>query len=806
MANIRDRIEKWFEELAKIIYENKYKTLLLVIIFIVGLFSQLPKITLDTSTEGFLNEDDQKLIDYNAFRDQFGRDELVMVAIETPNVFDITFLNKLKKLHYELKENVPYLDDVNSLINARNTRGEKDRLVVEDLLENWPQNKKEIEEIKKRVFSNPMYENLVISEDSTLATILLKTQAYSSMGEDVDVLDGFDDEAEPEDSEKQEEKKFLTDKENSEVINAVKRITNEYKTDDFGIYITGSASIVHFLKRSMMKDMRTFVVYALITIILFLFIMFRKISGVILPIIVVILSLISTVSLMAITGTPIKLPTQILPSFILAVSVGHSVHILAIFFHHFRKNSKKEDAIIFSIGHSGLAILMTTATTAGGLLSFTTADIAPIADLGIFGAVGVVMAMFYTLILLPAVLAIIPIKEPKNNNNGEDITFMDRLLTKIGEISTTYPVQIIIVSAIIICVSIFFITNIKFSHDVLRWFPSDNTLRIATEKMNDELRGTNNIEIIIDTGKENGLYNPELLKRIEKTIKFCENYDDGDVFVGKAWSITTILKETNKALNENRMEFYKIPENKKLIAQELLLFENSGSDDMEDFTDSQLSKARLILKVPFTDAVKYMGFMKTMDKHFEENYPNEKITRTGMGTILVTTLLNTITTMAKSYSYAFIVITILMILLIGRVKIGFLSMIPNLTPILITLGFVGLTNIPMSLFTMLVGNIAIGLAVDDTIHFMHNFRRYFERTGDPKYAIMETLHTAGRAMFITTCVLSIGFYIFMFAEMNNIIQFGFLTGSTIFLALMADYFLCPAIMFVVNRNKVVNDK
>ena len=128
-------------------------------------------------------------------------------------------------------------------------------------------------------------------------------------------------------------------------------------------------------------------------------------------------------------------------------------------------------------------------------------------------------------------------------------------------------------------------------------------------------------------------------------------------------------------------------------------------------------------------------------------------------------------------------------------------MIPNLAPILITIGFVYLLGIPVNLFIMLVGNIAIGLAVDDTIHFMHNFRRYFGATGDPKVAIKKTLDTTGRAMLVTTCVLSIGFYIFMFAEMNNIIHFGFLTGTAIMLALLSDYLLCPALMYIVNRNK-----
>jgi len=226
---------------------------------------------------------------------------------------------------------------------------------------------------------------------------------------------------------------------------------------------------------------------------------------------------------------------------------------------------------------------------------------------------------------------------------------------------------------------------------------------------------------------------------------------------------------------------------------------------MEDFTASQFSKARLMVKVPFVDAVAYTKFLESINHHLQINYPDVKITVTGMSALMFRTVVNAIASMAASYIYALIVITILMILLIGHLRIGLLSMVPNLAPIIVTLGIMGWLQIPMNLFTMLVGNIAIGLAVDDTIHFMHNFRRYFEESKNAKIAVMETLHTTGRAMLVTSCVLSIGFFIFMFATMNNLIHFGFLTGLAIIMALLADYFIAPALMVVVNRpEKAVN--
>lgn len=773
MTDIRKHIELWFGSVARTLYHHRIKTLLLMAICMGGLFTQLPKITIDTSTEGLLHENDPTLLDYNHFRDEFGRDEMIIIAIKPPEVFNLGFLEKLQQLHEELEENTPYLDDITSLINARNTRGEEDELIVEDLLENWPETPEALADLKKRVLENPMYVNLMISEDATLTTIIIKTQSNSS------ATNGY-----------------LTDAENSSVVNTVRTIVKKYEADDFRTWIAGSPVVTHFLKQALLKDIRKFMVLAMLMIIITLYLMFRRPAGVIFPILIVILTLLSTLSLMAVFGTPIKLPTQILPSFLLAVGVGAAVHILSMFYHHLRTSGDKEEAIVFAVGHSGLAVVMTTLTTAGGLLSFATADIAPIGDLGVFGSIGVILSLLYTIVLIPPLLAIFPVKVEEIKAQGHKTTLMDQVLTRIGHIAITYAKPILVFSAMITMLSLFGTLRIHFSHDVLKWFPENNPIRQASEMIDHELRGSVTFEAIINVGEENGLYEPEMMNKIEHSTQELETLDLGNVFVGKTIALSSILKEINKALHENQQQFYHIPQDRELIAQEFLLFEMSGSDDLEDVVDSLFSRTRLTLKLPFVDAVAYEPIMQQIKQHLEDTYKEVDVTITGMVTILFKTIINVISSMAKSYITAFVVITILMILLIGRVRIGILSMAPNLFPIVLTLGVIGWFNIPMTLFTMLVGSIAIGLAVDDTIHFMHNFRRYYDESGCAEQAIMQTLHTSGRAMLVASCVLSIGFFIFMFSSMNNLFDFGLLTGITIVTALLADYFISPALLIV----------
>jgi len=805
MSSIRNKIETLFESFAYFLFDNKYKIFIFMLLVIVLLALRIPGIAIDTSTEGFLHKNDSILLDYEAFRDQFGRDEMAIVAIEPEKVFDLKFLEKLKALHQDLNDNLPYLDDITSLVNARNTYGNKDELIVEDLLEHWPENEKELAIIKKKAMANQMYKNLLLSENGRLTTIIIKTLTYSGKKQSPDDdLSGFVNDDVSEQNIGGQKAGYLTDKENSEFVTALEKIIDRHRTREFPVFIAGTPVVTDFLKRSMITNMRKFMGIALVTIAIFLFVMFRRLSGVFMPIFIVIVSLVSTLGLMSLSGVSIKIPTQILPSFLLSVAIGASVHVLVMFFQSFDKQYSKRDSIARALGHSGLAIVMTSLTTAGGLMSFSTAAVAPIADLGVFASAGIILSLMYTIVFLPVLLAILPIKS-KNISDSENLCepqkrLMDNLLNASIHISTHYPKKVLFVSFILTLVALAGSMRIELSHDPVRWLPHNSNVRLANEKLDIALKGTTSLEVILDTKKENGLYEPDLLLKLENSSKEMENYSDKKVVVGKAWSITSVLKETNQALHENKAEYYIIPESRDLIAQELFLFENSGSDDLEDFTDTQFSKARFTIKVPFVDAIAYAQFMDTVTKHFKENYPRHNIKITGMVAMLARVITNAIHSMIKSYGYALIIITVLMIFLIGKVKIGMFSMIPNIFPIIIMLGVMGWCNLPMDLFCMMVGSIAIGLAVDDTIHFMHNFRRYYEIYHDAEKAVYETLHTTGRAMLVTTCVLSIGFFTFMFSEMNNLINFGFLTGFTLLMALLSDYFIAPSLMVLLNKN------
>ncbi|MEE4354018.1 MAG: MMPL family transporter [Desulfatiglans sp.] len=797
MTGVRNRIERWFQAMAGVIFDWPWLFILIVAALLGGFVVQIPKLRLDTSNESFLHKDDPILSVYEEFKEQFGQDELIIVAVEPPDIFDLAFLEKLKQLHNDLVENVPHLAEITSMVNARNTRGEEDRLIVEDLLEKLPENRVDLKALEERVMSNPLYLHRLISPDGRITSIVLETELSATMGDDEEVLSGFDEDLG--NTKTGQEQAVKSDVIANTALDAVERVVENYRADDFRIYIAGSPIVTRTLKASMIRDMRRFLLLATVAIGICLFILFRRLSGVFLPLIAVFLALISTLGLMAWCGIHFNTPHMILPSFLLAVGVGAAVHVLTLVYHHFDLNGDKREAVLYALGHSGLPILLTSLTTAAGLVSFATCEVAPIAYLGVFAGAGVMMGLFYTILLLPALLSIIPLKSRPLEHSRSHHARFDRVLEWVTCFSTGHSKSITFISLALLGVSLFSAAQLHFSHNVLKWLHPDWDARKATEKIDHDMGGTINLEVLIDTRKENGLYDPEILKSLDTLAREIEGIEEDRVKVAKAVSISDILKEIHQALNENRRDFYVVPDNPALIPQEFLLFENAGSDDLEKVTDSRFQLARFTIQLPWQDAFYYVSFIKDIEKRFNAALEDRAdITVTGMLSLFNRTLAAAMKSMAKGFLYAGLTITLMMVLMIGSVKIGLISMIPNLTPVILSMGLLYWLNMPLDMFTMLIGAIALGLAVDDTVHFMHNFQRYYAETKDVTESVRKTLHSAGRAMLVTSIILSIGFFLFMFASMQNVVRFGLFTGITVLLALMADFFTVPAMMVLIH--------
>ena len=802
MTGAKQRIEDGFESFADILCRYRYLALLAVLLATALAASGIRNVTIDTSNESFLHKDDPVLARYEAFREQFGRDDIAIISAESDALFTPEILRRLEALHEEIVERVPHVASVTSMVNVRNTRGEGDVLLVEDLLETWPETPADVAALRERVLANPLYRNSLISADGRVTTIAVELARYAdSEGESVESALAMFDEV-PEVAPVRE---LLGDEETHEVVVALQETIAGHQAEGFTLRMAGTPAVTDALKLALQADMGLFTGLAVAIIALLLFAMFRTIAAVVLPLGAVLLALMSTIGLMGHVGTAIKLPTVILPSFLLAVGVGAAVHLLAIHAQRLRAGAAAHEAIIGAMGHAGLPILLTSLTTAAGLGSFAAADVAPIADLGRYAALGILIALLYTLTLLPAGLAALPERRIRSSRTAADAPGrLDEALAAVARWGVSNPVPIVSVSLVLAVASIALAAQLRFSHDVLSWLPDEWPVHQATRAIDRDLGGSVSLEAVLDTRSENGLHDRQTLTKLDDLAREIGAAEIGPVAVGSTSSVADLLKEIHQALNENRPEYYRIPENPRLIPQEFLLFENSGSDDLEDLVDTGFRLARFSMRVPWRDTLSYPPFIRDVEERFRNAYGDDAdVTITGVMSLLSRTLEAAIHSAAESYAIAFTVITLMMIALIGRFGTGLISMIPNLAPIALALALMHLAGIPLNLFTMLIGSIAIGLAVDDTVHFMHHFHRYFARTGSVEDAVRQTLLTSGRAMLTTSIILSAGFLIFCLATMKHLIHFGFLTALTILAALVADFVLAPALMALRYRGRAL---
>ncbi len=788
MKNWRTNIEILFKKTGLHIYANPIAYLLFILSFSILIISYLPNIKVDMSPEAALHPNDPVLIEYEEFLQKYGSDTNIIVAIKSDNIFSHDFLNKLIKLHNILEEDVPAIDQIKSLVNVRNIRGEDDNVIIEGLLAKWPQSDHELRQTKIRALSNSFYKHLYISEDGDMTTIVLEASAYSSEEDEFEIF--F--------KEKSEAQSIpISNSENYARIVKLNTIIQQFDSPDFKIYVTGPPIVLNELTQTMASNIKIFIILSFLIIVFILYILFRRISGILLPLSIVFLTVLLTFSFMALFQTPITVTSQILPSFLIVVGISDSIHILTVFYKKLEQYQDKKRAIIEALGHSSLAITLTTFTTAIGLSAFTLSDVAVISQLSIYTTIGVIIALVLTIVLLPALIAILPIKNGTISNKEKPSTddSLDYLFDRITIIVLHHAHKIVYGFLILSIISVIFSLQLRSSYFPLKWLSEDNTLRVATELIDKEMKGSVLLEILIKTNTENKLYSTDFAHLVDNFVTKGDQINADNYYPGKAIAYTDIVKEINKALHGNDQAFYHIPKSDQLIAQELLLFESSGQDDLNQFVDSSYSTARISILLPRSDAVDDIVLINKIEEHIKTLFsPQYSIVFTG-GVPLVTKVVKVfMDEFISSYLIVYGVITIMMILLLGNFRIGLISMIPNIFPVLIGLGYMGLCDIPIGIMTILTGTIAIGLSVDDTIHFMHHFKRNYKKTEDIETSIRLTLRTTGRAILFTSIILTLGFIILVLASMQNIINFGMILSIIIIMAFLADIILAPALM------------
>lgn len=774
------------------------RILLLVLLLIVALASQLPRLTLDTNLEHFISADKPARQAYDRVKTVYGRNDVIVVGIQAEDVLAPSTLTQLAELHQGIEQQVPWVNQVNSLINAPYQEGTADGLLVDDLVPQ-PIDQLSRDALEQRIQKMPTLEGLVINAERTFTTLVIEPVTYDfdpdSVSSDADAFGaafGDDFTATPSAADAEANPKpdnFLPIEKTNQLIDALQQ---QLAASDLDAVVAGMPVVNQQLELTMKQEMLTFIRLTVALILVVLVWFFRRVSAVVAPMVAVGLAIVLTFSLLAVSGQKIQMPLILVPSFLLAITVGDSVHLLTHFFQGYNAGHGKVAAMRHAIKITALPILLTSLTTAAGLFTLASGDLIPIANLGIFAGIGVLLALLLTLVVLPPIIALWPLSPAKAERAQPG---HQRLLQRLAQLNLRFGPLLAGLWLVAVVVALVAVLQLRFSFNPLNWMPAHSDIRVATETIDARLSGTINMDVIVDTGRDNGVKNPQLLQALDAALVELQNGTIGGVRVGHVNSIIDIIKGTHQALNEGDPAFYRLPDDAGLLAEELLLFENSGADELSRLVDSAYRETKVTLIMPWQDILAYQSFIRETERQLSQQLePWAEVSVTGLLPLLSQALQAVIHTTAWSYALAAVVIAIMLMLLLRSVGLGLVAMLPNLAPIVVVMGLMHQFAIALDLFTMLVATLAIGITVDNTVHFAHHFRQALALHGDREKATDIAFQNAGKALLTTAVVLSAGFYVFLFSDVSSIFNFGFLSGTAFVLALLSNFTLTPVLL------------
>lgn len=778
--------EKVFVHVGRLLIQwPKLAMSLLALCFVITAL-QLPKLRIDTSAESFLLPNHPLILNFDEFRNEFGRDEFFVVVVSGMDVFSLDSLAALRDFHLAIEKEVGNLQSVESLVNVRSIYGSGDDLIAEDLLETFPESEEDLAVIRERIRGKDIYYDRLINRDEDTIAIMVKLLPFTIIKN----ADGS------------ETRLNMGDAQIAHASDEIRAVADRFEPRFHGgkVYIGGTPAMGSYLSQVIQKDFGIFTAIAILMVGLVLAVLFRRASGVLIPLTIMVIAIVYCIGVMPILGFPIQITTSILPTFLLAVCVGDAVHLLTFFYRHYDEGATKEAAILYALGHTGTPVLFTTLTTMAGLATFLISDIQPVVSLGLFSAIGTAVAFFLTIITLPVLIMLSPIRRKvlvPTEEKVADTGWFHRMTRFSIWLTTQHPWKIVLFSLTVFVVALVQVPGLRFSQDSLGWLPVDNPVRQAIYKIEEKITGSTPVEVVIDTGQKQGALDPVFLKRVDQWISGIRGKEMAGVKVISVNSLVDMVKETNQAFNGNTPAAYRIPDDRELVAQELLMIEMDEADDLYAFTDRDFSKLRITVIVPWHDAVVYEKFLDHLAADYQKVVGSEHAMHfTGITPIFSELLTAMMYSASKSYLLAGMAILLMMALMLRSAVDGFLAIIPNLIPIVATIAFMVLVDMPMDVFTVLIGSIAMGICVDDTIHFMHGFKTSLRRQGSAAVAIDETLTLSGRALIMTSVVLFWGFLTFTLSDLSGMRNFSSMMALCIALALVSNFLLCPALMML----------
>ncbi len=743
------------ETLAQKIIKNRVWVLIIFAIITLGFMSQAPKAVIDTDLKSQLPPNMPSRLDTEKIDELFGGTEMLLVIVESEELLHPEPLKQVRDLSRKIKR-TKGVDKVMSLFEMKTIKGQDGMMVVEPAVPRIPRNEEQRKQLMQDLRQNDLVYGSVISENFELTAIIAMLE---------------------------------TEIRDDEIINAFQKIIDDTPgpgTVRLGGLPVSRVEMGQFIKR----DMRVLLPIGIGIMLIFLFACFKRIRGVVLPFLVVLMSIIFSIGLIVLLGWKIHTVTIILPIMLVAIANDYGIHMIA---KYQEDNTPENDFAPKTLAERmfaslGRPIFLTGVTTMGGMLCLLGHILVPAQQLGVLAALGIAFALAASLFFIPALISFLPRSKPVLTQQAEKKPVMEKILWFFGRLVSGRPKSVIVAALALAVISVFGVTQVVVDTNPNGYYQPDHPTVKTNQLIDKHLGGSQNISIVF----EGDIKNPEMLKKIDSIEQKLAAMDE----VGSTSSIAKVVRQMSRALNDPGEPGYnQLPDTRNGVAQYFALYSMSGDpDDFSKMVDFPYEHAIVTARINETSTIVLQNVVdrvKTMTKD------DPDVMLVGGFGVLLSDLANAVVNgQILSLLLATAIIAIMLSITFRSPVAGGVAAIPLALSILVLFGLMGVFNIELNIATAMLSSIMIGVGVDYTIHFLWRYRE--ERRNGLKYsdAVYRTLTTTGRGIIFNALSVIVGFSALLFSSFLPVQFFGFLVVVSILACLVGALVLVPALCIV----------
>ena len=755
--------------LAGFIVTNRIKFAMATLVLAFAVFAGIPNLKLDTDGRVFMADDNPDKVLLDAFEQEFAKDDNLAIIVKPADgeVFTPRTLGAIGALTEELW-NLPYVRLVNSITRFQNTYADGDMMVVEDLVPD-PQTVTAEDAAAARTTALDRIEirNSLINADgsATAISVIFRLPGVDLVSE----IPNINMEAEP--------------------------LLERYRADypDITFKASGSVAISQAFATASQKDGETLTPAMIVAMLLVVGILLRSVTGSILILILASLSAMASLGALGWTRIPINSATAVAPLMVITLAVASSVHILSSIRQTMQETADRTEWARRALADHGLGITVAIFTTAIGFLSLNFSISPPFQQLGNMVAAGMVGVWIFTMFLLPGLICWLPIKQISRPAS------VDRFMVWLGEFVIRHQRRLLLGIPVIIIGFAAGISQIKLEDDFLRYFDESFETRQATDLYETNLGGLNVLEYSVDTGIESGINSVAYLDTLDSFAEFLRAQPE----ISHIRVLSDTIKRLNMNMNGDDPAFYRIPETDEEASQYLFLYELSlgYGMDLTDQINVDRSSTRVSAFVPFATTSQLLALDDRIQDWFAANAPELTSPVTGQTHVYTMISARDVPSMLKGTTLALVFISFVIFLVLRNLKLGLVSLVPNLVPAAMGFGLWGFMVGNVTLAVSIVVAMTLGIVVDDTVHFILKYANARKRGETAENAVRHAFKSVGMALTVTSLGLVIGFAILGqsgFAVNRDMAR---LTAITLSFALFVDFLFLPPLLIFLDRMK-----